>query len=71
MLTVDDLAGALELEIAAGTRGGGAPIRWVHVSELEDPTPWLSGGELLLSTGMQLTGEEAQREYVRRLVGHH
>ncbi|HEY7966898.1 MAG TPA: PucR family transcriptional regulator ligand-binding domain-containing protein [Solirubrobacteraceae bacterium] len=71
MLTVEDLAGALELEIAAGTRGGGAPIRWVHVSELEDPTPWLSGGELLLSTGMQLDSEDAQRAYVRRLVGHH
>ena len=32
-----------------------APVRWVHISELEDPTPFLSGGELLLTTGMQLT----------------
>ena len=26
----------------------------MHISEIEDPTPWLSGGELLLTTGMQL-----------------
>ena len=71
MLTVEDLVGALELELAAGQRGAGAPIRWVHVSELADPTPWLSGGELLLSTGMQLLEEDAQRAYVRRLVEHH
>jgi purine catabolism regulator len=71
MLTVEDLAGALELELAAGARGAGAPIRWVHVSELVDPTPWLSGGELLLSTGMALLEAEDQRAYVRRLVEHH
>jgi len=71
MLTVEDLVAALDLELAAGQRGAGAPIRWVHVSELDDPTPWLSGGELLLSTGMQLLDEDAQRDYVRRLVGHH
>lgn len=27
-------------------------ITWVHVSELRDPTPFLSGGELLLTTGI-------------------
>ncbi len=42
------------LELAAGDAGADAPVRWVHVSELADPTPWLSGGELLLTTGMQL-----------------
>ena len=70
MLTVRDLVGAMELELAAGERSATAPIRWVHVSELPDPTPWLSGGELLLSTGMALDGEKAQRAYVRRLVEH-
>ena len=71
MLTVKDLVGALELELVAGERAAAAPIRWVHVSELEDPTPWLSGGELLLSTGMQLLDEASQRAYVRQLVEHH
>jgi purine catabolism regulator len=28
------------------------PLTWVHVSELDDPTPFLSGGELLLTTGL-------------------
>jgi purine catabolism regulator len=71
VLSVKDLVGALELELVAGERSAGAPIRWVHGSELEDPTPWLSGGELLLSTGMQLHDEESQRAYIGRLVGHH
>ena len=71
MLSVKDLVGALELELVAGERAAGAPIRWVHVSELDDPAPWLSGGELLLSTGMQLLDEHSQRAYIRRLVEHH
>jgi purine catabolism regulator len=46
----------------------------VHVSELEDPTVFLDGGELLLTVGMQLAGRdgagraEAARAYVARLV---
>ena len=48
-----------------------APVRWVHISELPDPTPWLSGGELLLTTGIQLDDRERQREFVRLLAGHH
>ena len=71
MLTVKDLVGTLELELVAGERAADAPIRWVHVSELEDPAPWLSGGELLLSTGMLLLDEDVQRAYVGRLVAHH
>ena len=42
-------------------------VRWVHISELNDPTPWLSGGELLLTTGLQLDDERA---YIARLVEH-
>ncbi|GAA2439035.1 PucR family transcriptional regulator [Actinomadura vinacea] len=44
-----------------------APVRWVAVSELEDPTPFLEGGELVLTTGMRLTAEGAG-PYVERLV---
>ncbi|MBD8043923.1 PucR family transcriptional regulator [Arthrobacter sp. Sa2BUA2] len=40
----------------------------VHVSELEDPTPYLEGGELLLTTGMPLGGSPlAAAGYVARL----
>ena len=73
MLTVRDIANlpGLGLELAAGAAGADNPIRWVHVSELPDPTPWLEGGELLITTGLGV-GElsRPQREYVRRLAGH-
>ena len=45
-------------------------VRWVHISEIVDPTPGLSGGELLLTTGLQLDRPETQRAYVARLAGH-
>ena len=45
------------------------PVRWVAVSELEDPAPFLEGGELLLTTGMRLPEKQAAcTAYVRRLV---
>src|SRR5215213_2496352 len=70
MLTLRDLLSDLDVRPAAGDGGMDAAVRWVHISELEDPTPWLSGGELLLTTGMQLTEPGRQREYVRRLAAH-
>src|ERR671925_774716 len=71
MLTVRGLVAEMGLELAAGEDGADAPIRWVHISELPDPTPWLSGGELLLTTGIQLDGEQRQREFIRLLAGRH
>src|SRR5438876_11767518 len=69
MLTVRDLVAAIELELVSGERAAGSPIRWVHVSELEDPTPWLTGGELLLTTGMGVgTTPARNRAYVARLT---
>src|SRR5256885_5357645 len=70
MLTVNSLLEEVGLGLLAGRNAADAPIRWVHISELVDPTPWLSGGELLLTTGMGLTDEETQRAYVARLVQH-
>src|SRR4051794_10312521 len=67
MLSVRELARDLELELLAGDDAADAPVRWVHISELSDPTPWLSGGELLLTTGMGLGDSASQREYVERL----
>jgi PucR family transcriptional regulator, purine catabolism regulatory protein len=68
MLTVRDLISDLDVRLVAGEAGLDLPVRWVHISELLDPTPWLSGGEILLSTGMQLGSAEEQREFVQRLV---
>jgi purine catabolism regulator len=59
----------LDLRPVAGDGGRASAIRWVHVSELDDPTPWLKGGELLLTTGLALSKLPArQRTYVNRLV---
>lgn len=60
---------ALKLTVLAGHDGLDAAVHWVHTSELDDPTPYLAGGELLLTTGLKL-GErpEAQRAYIHRLA---
>jgi PucR family transcriptional regulator, purine catabolism regulatory protein len=71
MLTVKTLVDEAGLALVAGERSADAPIRWVHITELLDPTPWLSGGELLLTTGMQLRSPAEQRQFVRRLADHH
>ena len=71
MLTVRGLVAEMGLALAAGEDGADVPLRWVHISELPDPTPWLSGGELLLTTGIQLDSEERQREFVRLLSSRH
>src|SRR5439155_734611 len=51
MLTVRELVRDLELELLAGDDAADAPVRWVHISELGDPTPWLSGGARSAPTG--------------------
>jgi purine catabolism regulator len=71
MLTVDSLTSELGLKLAAGEEvADQRPIRWVHISELTDPTPWLSGGELLLTTGFRLETAALQREFVRLLAAN-
>lgn len=48
------------------------PVRWVHSSDLDDPTPFLSEGLVLLTTGTQFQDTDdlgdPYREYVRRLA---
>lgn len=53
-LTLRDLVATPELGLRLLTHGADVdrPITWVHVSELDDPTPFLTGGELLLTTGI-------------------
>lgn len=70
MLTVSQLTKDLGLELAAGARRADRAIRWVHISELEDPTRWLAGGELLLTTGIQLSSAASQRRFVSLLAEH-
>lgn len=73
MPTLDVLVRALGHDLAPVTPADPPPceVTGVHVSELTDPTPYLSGGELLLTTGMGLTGQTAQAcAYAARLAGH-
>ena len=71
MLSVAGLVRDVGLTLLAGEEAGDTPVRWVHATELEDPIRWLSGGELLLTTGIQLTTPAARRAFVERLAGHH
>jgi purine catabolism regulator len=44
-------------------------VRWLHVSEQEDVASYLSGGELLLTTGMRLgTDARSQKQFVMSLA---
>ena len=69
-LTVESLISELGLELSSGRSSAKAHVRWVHITELVDPTPWLKGGELLLTTGLQLEGPKVQHELVQRLAEH-
>jgi PucR family transcriptional regulator, purine catabolism regulatory protein len=66
LLAIDELA----LNLVAGKDGVTSPIRWAHVSELKDPTRFLRGGEVLLTTGLGMRGgAQAQGRYVEQLAG--
>jgi purine catabolism regulator len=69
-LTVESLIGELGLALVCGEDAAQTHVRWVHSTELQDPTPWLKGGELLLTTGIQLNGPKSQRELIDRLADH-
>ncbi|MET8635814.1 PucR family transcriptional regulator [Streptomyces sp. NPDC004680] len=67
VLTLDRvLAG--EPEVVAGAGHLDRPVRWVHVAEAPDVGVMLSGGEMVLTTGVLLAGDEhKQTEYIRSL----
>ncbi|MFD3687587.1 PucR family transcriptional regulator [Nocardiopsis sp. NPDC058631] len=59
----------LRLSLLAGQEDPDRRVEWVAVSELEDPTPYLEGGELLLTTGVRWAGGVPDlRDYTRRLA---
>lgn len=59
---------------AAGDPAVEASVSWVHSSDLDDPTPFLDAGQLLLTDGTQFPVGEAPgslySDYVERLVNH-
>lgn len=61
-------APALHLKNMGSTRTPlTAPIDWVAVTELENPQAFLSGGELVLTTGARQGTVDAQRSFVRQI----
>jgi PucR family transcriptional regulator, purine catabolism regulatory protein len=70
-LTVGEIASMSHLGITVRAGGAGLhrEVEWAHVCELEDPTGWLDGPGLVLTTGMAIPAPAArQRAYVERLA---
>ena len=64
LLTQSDLGLRLVTDVATTTE-----FTWAHAIEVSDPAPWLSGGELVLTTGLRLgRSAGAQRGYAERLA---
>jgi len=71
VLTVGDIASMshLGISVRAGSTGLGREVEWAHVCELEDPTGWLDGPGLVLTTGMAIPAQPPrQRAYLERLA---
>jgi purine catabolism regulator len=70
VIRVEDLlrSPALQLRLIAGESGTSRRVAWAHVSELEDPTPWLFGAEMIMTTGIAVPASaRRQRAYLERL----
>ncbi|WP_461169357.1 PucR family transcriptional regulator [Arthrobacter sp. Z1-15] len=63
---LSDLLAAPELDLRPhGTAPvSPAPLHWVAVTELEDPFPFLGGGEVVLTTGLRQRTGAVQRSFV-------
>jgi PucR family transcriptional regulator, purine catabolism regulatory protein len=67
VLTIRELVeqGGLDLEVVAGRVGIDKIIEAVYIGDLDDPTPWMIEGSLLLTTGPRF---EAEPEVAVHLV---
>ncbi|MGK4585734.1 PucR family transcriptional regulator [Kitasatospora sp. HPMI-4] len=68
-MTLEDLLAdrSLGLRLLAGGEELRSPVQWVHASDLEDPTPFLEQGLVLLTTWLLPRDPAQTDEYVRRL----
>jgi len=67
-LSVADIVEAPDLRLEVLAAGELArPVRWVHATDQPDPTPYLRGGEVVLTDGLWLGGTTPV-DYVRRLA---
>ncbi|UNB53138.1 PucR family transcriptional regulator [Mycolicibacterium sp. YH-1] len=62
----------MKLEVLAGASGLDRSVSYTHVSELDDPSAWLDGGELLMTNGLGLPEDaEGQTSYLAGLHQRH
>lgn len=66
--TIVDL-GDLDITVVHGSDALDVELSGAHSSEQPDPTPWLSGGELLMSDGLGIADDvDRQVAYIERLA---
>lgn len=59
----------LRLELVAGSPEAlRRPIEWATATEIPDPAAFLTGGQLVLTTGLRLVSARVQRRFVEELV---
>src|SRR5579872_1711835 len=58
-----------EIKVLAGSSGLDAPIRWVHATDLPDPSRYLKGGELILTNGQWRHRRADSVDFVRNVSG--
>jgi DNA-binding PucR family transcriptional regulator len=68
---VSELVAALApgVTVLAGEAGLAANVRWVHATDLADPSPYLKGEELVLTNGQWRRTPADSRRFVRLLAG--
>ncbi|MFL6056455.1 MAG: PucR family transcriptional regulator [Actinoallomurus sp.] len=63
-----DLVATWGPEVVAGSAYLDRPVRWLHVAEASDVSVMLSGGEMVLTTGLLLAGDDqAQVDYIESM----
>ena len=69
-MTIDDLLAdaSLGLTARACTPAPDASVRWLFVTELRDPSPYLRGGDLVATNGLWRRRRTDSRAFVERLA---
>ena len=65
-MTVGELVAMphLGLRLHSGAGGLGRTVTWTHTSELPEPWPWVSAGDLLMTNGMSMPTEASEQGHL-------
>jgi purine catabolism regulator len=65
-LQMEEFAGA---QVVAGHAGLSRPVGWVHVAGVPDAPAWLNGGELVLTTAINMPSDpDEQKNYIHAMA---